>query len=81
MTWRHDVTTSYKWKFINIFELSDLKNFGNKKESTFKLIYEIWESSLGTSGGSIGGAMGAIAPPYGLKKYIFSIFLLFIIEK
>ena len=33
------------------------------------------------SGGSIGGAMGAIAPPYGLKKYFFSIFLLFIIEK
>ena len=35
-----------------------------------------------TSGGSIGGAMGAIAPPYGLKKNIFfSLYLFFITEK
>ena len=35
MTWRHDVTTSYEWEIINIFELSDLQNHGNKKRFNF----------------------------------------------
>ena len=35
MTWRHDVRASYKWKINNIFELSDLKNHGNKKRINF----------------------------------------------
>ena len=46
MTWRHDVTTSQKWKIINIFELSDLKNHRNKKRINFlaRLQAEIGES-------------------------------------
>ena len=35
MTWRHDVRASHKWKINNIFELSDLKNYGNKKRINF----------------------------------------------
>ena len=35
MTWRHDVTAEHKWEIINIFELSDLKNYENKKRIKF----------------------------------------------
>ena len=51
MTWRHDVTTSYEWKIINNFELSDPQNHGNKKRMNFlaHLQAEIGESSLVTS--------------------------------
>ena len=34
-TWRYDVTSLHKWKISNIFELSDLKNHGNKKRINF----------------------------------------------
>ena len=51
MTWRHDVTTSYEGKIINISELSDLQNHGNKKRINFlaHLQAEIGKSSLVTS--------------------------------
>ena len=31
MTWRHDMTTSCKWKIVDSFELSYPKIHGNKK--------------------------------------------------
>ena len=48
MIWRHGVTTSYEWKTINIFEINDLQNHGNKKIINFlaHLQAEIGESSL-----------------------------------
>ena len=51
MTWRHDVTSSHKWKINNIFELSDLKNHGNKKRINFlaHLQAEIGKSGFVTS--------------------------------
>ena len=51
MTWRHDVTASHKWKINNIFELSGLKNYGNKKRINFlaHLQAEIGKSGLVTS--------------------------------
>ena len=35
MTWRHDVTASYKCEINNIFELCDSKNHRNKKRIIF----------------------------------------------
>ena len=51
MTWRHDVTASHKWEINNIFELSDLKIYGNKKRINFlaHLEAEIGKSGLVTS--------------------------------
>ena len=51
MTWRHDVTASREWKINNIFELSDLKNYGNKKRINFlaHLEAEIGKSGFVTS--------------------------------
>ena len=48
MTWRHDVTASHKWKINNIFEFSDLKNYGNEKRINFlaHLEAEIGQSGL-----------------------------------
>ena len=47
MTWRHDVTATHKWKINNIFELSDLKNYGNKKRINFLAHLE---AEIGKSG-------------------------------
>ena len=37
----------------------------------FRMCMSIADWNSSPSGGSIGGAMGAIAPPYGLKKKLF----------
>ena len=51
MTWRHDVTSSYKYKTDNIFELSNPKFHRNKKRIIFLALLqaEIGKISLGAS--------------------------------
>ena len=43
-SWRH---AKHKWEIINIFELSDLKNHGNKKRINFLAHLE---AEIGKSG-------------------------------
>ena len=51
MTWRHDMTSSHKWKNNDISELGDLKNHENKKRINFlaHLQAEIGKSRFVTS--------------------------------
>ena len=51
MTWRHDVTSSCKYKTDKIFELSNPKFHRNKKRIIFlaHLQAEIWKISFGAS--------------------------------
>ena len=43
MTWRHDVTASYKWKINNIFELCDSKNHRKQKKNHLSITSRSWD--------------------------------------